>query len=234
MIPNLIDQLLVVILGLVLPFFSGIRGSEQMHKVHFDEATRRRFFLSNSLVLWVLAAVAMGIWYWNERPWSLMGFQKIVNQPLTWVATAAFVGFYVIEVIQNYLQKDQQQKTFEQWEHNIPFLPESYRELPAYILLCLSAAICEEIMYRGFMVNYFINPMKDGFPWIAVIFPAVMFSIAHFYQGYEAMGKIFILSALFGVIFIVSKSLLIVIVLHFLIDLFGGITAIYFRKKTIT
>jgi uncharacterized protein len=234
MIPTLIDQLLVVILGLVLPFFSGIRGSEQMHKVHFDEATRRRFFLSNSLVLWVLAAVAMGIWYWNERPWSLMGFQKIVNQPLTWVATAAFVGFYVIEVIQNYLQKDQQQKTFEQWEHNIPFLPESYRELPAYILLCLSAAICEEIMYRGFMVNYFINPMKDGFPWIAVIFPAVMFSIAHFYQGYEAMGKIFILSALFGVIFIVSKSLLIVIVLHFLIDLFGGITAIYFRKKTIT
>lgn len=234
MIPTLIDQLLVVILGLVLPFFSGIRGSEQMHKVHFDEATRRRFFLSNSLVLWVLAAVAMGIWFWNERPWSLMGFQKIVNQPLTWVATAAFVVFYVIEVIQNYLQKDQQQKTFEQWEHNIPFLPESYRELPAYILLCLSAAICEEIMYRGFMVNYFINPMKDGFPWIAVIFPAVMFGIAHFYQGYEAMGKIFILSALFGVIFIVSKSLLIVIVLHFLIDLFGGITAIYFRKKTIT
>lgn len=231
MIPTLIDQLLVVILGLVLPFFSGIRGSEQMHKVNFDERTRRRFFLSNSLVLWLLAVVVMGIWYWNERPWSLMGFQKIVNQPMTWVATAAFVVFYALEVIQNYFHKDQQQKTFEQWEHNIPFLPESYRELPAYTLLCLSAAICEEIMYRGFMVNYFINPMKDGFPWIAVVFPAVMFSIAHFYQGYEAMGKIFILSALFGVIFIVSKSLLIVVFLHFLIDLFGGIMAVYFRKK---
>jgi membrane protease YdiL (CAAX protease family) len=86
-------------------------------------------------------------------------------------------------------------------------------------------------MYRGFMVNYFINPMKDGFPWIAVVFPAVMFSIAHFYQGYEAMGKIFILSALFGVIFIVSKSLLIVVILHFLIDLFGGVMAVFFRKK---
>jgi membrane protease YdiL (CAAX protease family) len=231
MIPTLIDQLLVVILGLVLPFISGIRGSEQMHKVHFDEGTRRRFFLLNSLVLWLLAVVVMGIWYWNERPWSLMGFQKIVNQPMTWVATAAFVVFYGLEVIQNYLQKDQQQKTFEQWEHNIPFLPESYREILAYTLLCLSAAICEEIMYRGFMVNYFINPMKDGFPWIAVVFPAVMFSIAHFYQGYEAMGKIFILSALFGVIFIVSKSLLIVVILHFLIDLFGGVMAVFFRKK---
>ena len=231
MIPTLIDQLLVVILGLVLPFISGIRGSEQMHKVHFDEGTRRRFFLLNSLVLWLLAVVVMGIWYWNERPWSLMGFQKIVNQPMTWVATAAFVVFYGLEVIQNYLQKDQQQKTFEQWEHNIPFLPESYREILAYTLLCLSAAICEEIMYRGFMVNYFINPMKDGFPWIAVVFPAVMFSIAHFYQGYEAMGKIFILSALFGVIFIVSKSLLIVVILHFLIVLFGGVMAVYFRKK---
>ena len=231
MIPTLIDQLLVMVLGLVLPFFSGIRGSEQMHKVHFDERTRRRFFLSNSLVLWMLAAVVMGIWYWNERPWSLMGFQKIVNQSMTWVATAAFVVFYALELIQNYYQRDQQQNSLEQLDNSVPFLPESYRELPAYTLLCLSAAICEEIMYRGFMVNYFINPMKDGFPWIAVIFPAVLFSIAHFYQGYEAMGKIFILSALFGVIFIFSKSLLIVIILHFLIDLFGGVVAIRHKKK---
>jgi membrane protease YdiL (CAAX protease family) len=231
MIPTLIDQLLVMVLGLVLPFFSGIRGSEQMHKVHFDERTRRKFFLSNSLVLWMLAAVVMGIWYWNERPWSLMGFQKIVNQPMTWVATAAFVVFYALELIQNYYQRDQQQNSLEQLDNSVPFLPESYRELPAYTLLCLSAAICEEIMYRGFMVNYFINPMKDGFPWIAVIFPAVLFSIAHFYQGYEAMGKIFILSALFGVIFIFSKSLVIVIILHFLIDLFGGVVAIRHKKK---
>lgn len=231
MIPTLIDQLLVIVLGLVLPFFSGIRGSEQMHKVHFDEATRRRFFLSNSLVLWLLAIVVMAIWYWNERPWSLMGFQKIVNQPMTWIATGAFIVFYVLELAQNYLGKDDLQQTFEQWENNVPFLPESYRELPAYTLLCLSAAICEEIMYRGFMVNFYINPMKDGFPWIAVFLPAVMFSIAHFYQGYEAMGKIFILSALFGVIFIFSKSLLIVVILHFLIDLFGGIVAVYHKKN---
>lgn len=231
MIPTLTDQLLVIVLGLVLPFFSGIRGSEQMHKVYFDERTRRRFFLSNSLVLWLLSAVVMVIWYWNERPWSLMGFQKIANQPMTWVATSAFVVFYALELIQNYYQKDQHQNTLEHLDNSVPFLPESYRELPAYTLLCLSAAICEEIMYRGFMVNYFINPMKDGFPWIAVIFPAVMFSIAHFYQGYEAMGKIFILSALFGLIFIFSKSLIIVVILHFLIDFFGGVMAVYSRKN---
>lgn len=233
MIPTLIDQVLVIVLGLVLPFFSGIRGSEQMHMVHFNESTRRRFFLSNSLVLWLLAIVVMGIWYWNERPWSLMGFQRIVNQPMTWVATVAFIVFYVLEIIQNQLSKEDGQQFFEQWENNVPFLPSSYRELPAYTLLCISAAICEEIMYRGFMVNYFINPMKDGFPWIAVIFPAVMFSIAHFYQGYEAMGKIFILSALFGVIFIYSESLIIVVILHFLIDLLGGIIAMNNGRKNV-
>jgi membrane protease YdiL (CAAX protease family) len=122
-------------------------------------------------------------------------------------------------------------KTHEQWESSVPFLPENYRELPAYTVMCVTAGVCEEIMYRGFLVNYFIDPLKPGFPWMAAIFPAVLFSIAHFYQGYIAMFKIFLLSLLFALIFIFSKSLLFVIIIHFLIDLTGGVMAIKIKDK---
>lgn len=231
MIPTLTDHLLVLVLGLVLPFFSGIRGSEQMRHVYFDERTRRRFFISNSLVLWLLALVVMGVWYWNERPWPLMGFRLVRNQWSTWISSAVLIGFFLFEMYRSYASESSLRKTFDQWESNVPFLPEHARELPAYIVLCISAAVCEEIMYRGFMVTYFINPMKDGFPWIAVFFPAVLFSLAHFYQGYEAMGKIFLLSILFSLVFIFSGSLIIVIIVHFFIDLIGGIVALRFKRN---
>lgn len=223
MIPTLIDHLLVIVLGLVLPFLSGIRGGEQMKHIDFNEATRKRFFISNSLVLAIMALIVMAIWFAQNRSWELMGFRKIQSQWMTWLSTAALCLMYAVEIIMANRPGDQLKKNIDQLEANVPFLPQTSRELPAYTLLCISAAVCEEIMYRGFLVTYFINPMKDGFPWIAVIFPAVLFSIAHFYQGYAAMGKIFILSALFGVIFIFSKSLIIVVIIHFLIDLLGGL-----------
>jgi membrane protease YdiL (CAAX protease family) len=72
--------------------------------------------------------------------------------------------------------------------------------------------------------------MKDGFPFMAAIFPAVLFSLAHFYQGYKAMAKIFLLSALIALIFIFSKSLVIVVIIHFLIDFVGGLAAMRMKK----
>lgn len=232
MIPTITDHILVIILGLVLPFFSGVRGSEQLANMHFSEYTRRRFYLSNSLVLWIITFVVMAIWYWNNRSFQLMGFKYPEAGWIALILTILMGGLYVADVMYSMLSANELRKTQEQWESTVPFLPEKYRELPAYTLMCITAGVCEEILYRGFLVNYFIDPMKDGFPWMAAIFPSVLFSIAHFYQGYKAMFKIFLLSLLFGVIFILSKSLVFVVIIHFLIDLTGGILAIAVKKKS--
>jgi membrane protease YdiL (CAAX protease family) len=73
--------------------------------------------------------------------------------------------------------------------------------------------------------------MKPGFPFLAAIVPALLFALAHFYQGYRAMVKIFILSLFFALVFLFSKSLLIVMAVHVLIDLAGGILAMKMRGK---
>jgi uncharacterized protein len=231
MLPTYIDHILVLLLGLALPFFSGIRGSEKLGAIHFNERIRRRFYLSNSLVLWVMALVVMAIWYWNGRPFDMMGFRLPEPGWVAWVLSAVLVILYVADILYSMLSPEELAKTHEQWESSVPFLPEKYRELPAYTVMCITAGVCEEIMYRGFLVNYFIDPMKTGFPWMAAIFPAVLFSIAHFYQGYKAIFKIFLLSLLFALIFIFSRSLLFVMIIHFLIDLTGGILAIKLKSK---
>lgn len=230
MLPTYIDHILVLLLGLALPFLSGIRGSEKLGTIHFDERIRRRFYLSNGLILWIMAIVVMAIWFWNNRPFSLMGFRL---PEFGWAAvglSALLILLYVADIVYSMLSPEELRKTHNQWESSVPFLPENYRELPAYTVMCITAGVCEEIMYRGFLVNYFIDPMKPGFPWMAAIFPAVLFSIAHFYQGYKAMYKIFLLSLLFALIFIFSKSLLFVMIIHFLIDFTGGVLAIRLKK----
>lgn len=231
MLPSYIDHALVLLLGLALPFFSGIRGSEKLGSIHFDESTRRRFYISNSLVLWFMTLVVIGIWYWNKRSFELMGFQWPEPGFTAAILAGGLLILYTADVVHSTLSPNELAKTQEQWESSVPFLPEKYRELPAYTFMCITAGVCEEIMYRGFMVNYFIDPMKPGFPWTAAIFPAVLFSIAHFYQGYLAMFKIFLLSMLFALIFIFSKSLLYVVVIHFLIDFAGGVVAIRVKTK---
>jgi membrane protease YdiL (CAAX protease family) len=231
MVPTFIDHILVLVFGLVLPFFSGIRGSEQLGNIYFDERTRRKFFISNSLLLWFMTAIVMLIWYLYDRPFSLMGFRKVEHGWIPWVLTLVMLAAYAADILYSLFSPEEFKKTQEQWENSVPFLPEEYRELRAYTFMCITAGVCEEILFRGFMVTYFIDPLQTGFHWMAAIFPAILFSLAHYYQGYKAMLKIFLLSLLFALIFIYSKSLLIIIVIHFLIDFIGGIAAIRMKKK---
>lgn len=231
MIPTFTDHILVLLLGVILPFLSGLRGIAQLQEVDFDEYTRRRFYISNGLVLWILAAVVTGIWIWKERPLSLMGFRPPDWNLSTCLLTAGMVMLYLADIILSSRSEDQRKQTTDHWDSHLPFLPGHVRELPAYAFMCLSAGVCEEILYRGFMVTYFIDPQKQGFPILAAIVPALLFCLAHFYQGYMAMAKIFVLSLLFALVFIFSKSLWIVMAVHVLIDLAGGILSMRMRRK---
>lgn len=78
------------------------------------------------------------------------------------------------------------------------------------------------------MITYFSYLFKDSDygQSISIFLPAFIFSISHFYHGLKNIIKIFILSVLFGYIYILSGSLVIVMILHFLVDVIGGLFSI--------
>ena len=63
--------------------------------------------------------------------------------------------------------------------------------------------------------------------WVAIIIPALVFSLSHMYQGWLAVLKIFIISMLFGCIFSVSGSLIVVILIHVFIDIISGLVGVF-------
>jgi uncharacterized protein len=99
--------------------------------------------------------------------------------------------------------------------------------------MCMSAGVFEEIIYRGYMVTYFLPEynFRSGLPILAVMAPAFLFSLAHYYQGWQAVLKIFLLSLLLGMIFLSSGTIWVVMLIHFLIDLAGGLVAMKLMKE---
>jgi membrane protease YdiL (CAAX protease family) len=234
--PSIADHILIWVFGIILPFMSGLQSQLLEGSLQFNEYTRKKLYLSNSLMLAIAGSSVLLLWFFKQRGLTTLGFNlpRLQNQYFTvFFLVAAFIIGYVIDLYFS-ARKMNALKQEDNWFEKSSFLPEKTRELPSYIILCLCAGIFEEIIYRGFMVTYFLplNGTENEIPWMAIFAPSVLFSLAHTYQGWTAVIKIFIFSLLLGVIFIITKSIYPTMILHFLIDLVGGIVAmIQFNKK---
>ena len=102
------------------------------------------------------------------------------------------------------------------------FLPVTARERRWWILVSLSAGVCEEILYRGFVTHYFSGSLSATIPlgtvgaWLA---SSLFFGLAHAYQGVAGIVRSTLGGLILGSIAILSGGLLLPIVLHFLLDL---------------
>ena len=234
--PVLSDHILVLIYGLVIPFMSGVKSLENFQNIQFTEAIRRRFYLANSLFLCLAAVVILVTWWLHDRPFDAMGFRlsiDVKNQELTFSLIALLAILYAGDLLMSIRKWKKRDLTVDTLDDTTPFLPRKLRELPAYIVMCISAGVFEEIIYRGYMVTYFLPEynFSTGLPVLAVTAPAFLFSLAHYYQGWQAVLKIFLLSLLLGIIFLSSGSIWVVMIIHFLIDLIGGLVAMRLMKS---
>ena len=104
------------------------------------------------------------------------------------------------------------------------FLPRRPLEIALWIAVSISAGIAEEIAFRGYFQRQF--GALTGSKWAAVGMQAVLFGMAHGYQGIQAMAKIAVLGAMFGVLAIWRQSLRPGIINHALGDILSGIFGI--------
>ena len=100
-------------------------------------------------------------------------------------------------------------------------LPVNSVELLPYCALAVTAGVCEEFVYRGFAMGAL---SRVGFPaWAVVILAAVLFGLAHVYQGRSGILGTFVMGILFGVVRLAYDTLVPVIMIHTVVDLVAGI-----------
>jgi len=102
-------------------------------------------------------------------------------------------------------------------------LPVSFLEYLPYAALAITAGICEEFLYRGFVIAAF---SKAGLPlWLVVIVSSILFGLAHAYQGRGGILSTGIFGILLAIGRLASGSLVPVMMWHAGLDLAAGVAA---------
>jgi membrane protease YdiL (CAAX protease family) len=99
------------------------------------------------------------------------------------------------------------------------FFPATWTERRWWVFVCISAGVCEETLFRGFLLHYL-----HVFPWtlnltLALLISSVVFGCNHFYQGAGGVAGTAIAGFLFGLLFLLTGNLLLPIIFHGVLDL---------------
>jgi membrane protease YdiL (CAAX protease family) len=98
-------------------------------------------------------------------------------------------------------------------------IPSTTEERRWWWLLCITAGICEELLYRGFLLHYLHTaPFHLSLTW-ALVTASFIFGIGHLYQGVKPALATVVLGFALGAVFVVTGSLWIPIVAHAVLDL---------------
>ncbi len=83
--------------------------------------------------------------------------------------------------------------------------PASLAEAALWIALSVSAGICEEFVFRGYLQQQFTR--ATGRTWVGVLISALLFGSAHGYEGIAGMLMITVYGALFSLLAIKRSGL---------------------------
>jgi hypothetical protein len=110
----------------------------------------------------------------------------------------------------------------------IGLLPHTPAEIAVYALLTVTAGICEEMIFRGYLQRQFSVFFRSAAA--GVVLQGIMFGASHGYQGPKFMVIIVVYGVLFGLLAQSRRSLRPGMIAHFLQDLIIGIAAGRFMK----
>jgi membrane protease YdiL (CAAX protease family) len=98
-------------------------------------------------------------------------------------------------------------------------LPSTPAERKWYATAAITAGICEELLYRGFLMRYLpaTFPMLD---WLVVaILSGIIYGLSRAYQGFKGISQTALTGFSFAIVYYLSGSLLPAMVFHVLAEL---------------
>lgn len=102
-----------------------------------------------------------------------------------------------------------------------PLAPRNVQEIMVWILLSVTAGLCEEFVFRGYLQRQFTALTRNAAAGIAL--SALVFGVGHLYQGTQQMCIIALYGAMFGALAYFRKSVRPGMIAHAAQDTLSGI-----------
>lgn len=112
--------------------------------------------------------------------------------------------------------KEEEQKRYNEIAF---FLPQTPLERRWFVVLSLAVGVCEEIIFRGFLIRYFMAAPFHFSVVPAVLASAFVFGIDHGYQGWQGMLTTTFFALVLTAIYFAAGNLWVPMLFHVLMDL---------------
>jgi membrane protease YdiL (CAAX protease family) len=224
---GILDHLLVALLALVAPWL-GVREYRRVtaRLAAGDAGVRTRTYRTAIRDLLVGGTVVLGLWAVSGRPLErLMSLEWLPTGWWTGVAWAVVLLACVLLVAQvtavwgNEAGLSSLRKQMATVEGYLPHTPV---ELKLFLAVSLAAGVCEELVYRGYLLAYF-----DGLvgPAGAVLASTFLFGLGHAYQGAAGIVRTGVFGLVFAGAYVATDNLIAPVLLHVVTDATSGLLA---------
>jgi membrane protease YdiL (CAAX protease family) len=217
--------LILLFLGIAVPVLGRRRVRQLMQMPSTTKMDRISLYASTLAFQWIAAAVILWRTNAHQIRASRLGL-AIPNAPLavsTTVVLAALIFLNQIVGLRRLVaQPEKIQGILPQLA--LKLFPQDDVERLAFFALVTTVALCEELIYRGFVQHVF-QDWSRGSVVAAVIGSAVFFALAHLYQGRRGLVSTLTIGILFSTIRAWTGTLLPCVVAHFVADITVGTLA---------
>ena len=185
---------------------------------------RTRMYRNTIVFLWIVTLYVLALWIVQGRPWSALWLGSAVSWRLSIGISAAaiVIAFLMLQArrVQKALARPKAvARLREQLAFADPLAPKTSGERRGFWLLSITAGICEEILFRGFLIWFIAawTGLAAG-----IVLSSIVFGFAHIYLGAAHVPKTAVVGFALAVIVVASGSLWPAMVIHTALDLNGG------------
>ena len=208
--------LIVLLLGISL------MGGRQTKKVSLASHHVSQYLFTFAWE-WILAALVLwGLWMRRTPLRQILGIRRDGLKGLLRDARAAFVFWIMALIVLTAVGTLLQGLHFSSPQKSLMDLaPQGGKEILLWVTLSISAGICEELLFRGYLLQQFVS-MRSKL-WVAALASSLLFGMAHGYEGASGMIAITAFGAMFCMLAIKQESLRAGMIAHAWHDAFSGI-----------
>lgn len=210
--PNLVVQAWALLLLVGLPLLAA-RDAGREEELERAAEFRRSIYVSIAVSLLVIAAVTLGIAAWQDVPGRALGWRvEAPGGAIAWSAAITAAGLLMAWLV------GISARTLGLRESRLArlLMPRDAAEKRAFLLLAGVGAVCEEYVFRGFLLA--VLESWSGSAWVAVAGTALSFGLAHGYQRLAGMARATLLGVLLALPVVWTGSLFPAVVAHFWIN----------------
>ena len=204
-------------IGIIYPTYFVLTYNKTNNKIKQDKKFRLIDYKQTIIIFWSLTILILINFFTIDYP-------KLNLYPnFTIISIVLLILVLIFSTIQ-YKQSNITSDTFsvvkDKMKDVYHFLPKEKVEFDWFIILSISAGICEEIIFRLFLFE-FLKENSNLF--IAFVLANIIFAITHIGMGKQNLISSFILGLLFSAIYYFTENIWIAIFLHIAIDINAGI-----------